>query len=606
MKGLSPIVYWLLLAVMLVSVACGGGDGGGGGGGGDKSTPGDTWTTRRFGPTGRPHGLAWNGTHLVAIGDETLASTDALIWDVVGPFSSRNDVAWDGHSFVAVGDGGIIDVSADGLHWKLVAASLTDSLQAVAGSGATWVAVGQHGTIRSSPDGITWTTRSSPATGTLSGVTWTGSQFIAVGAAGTVVASPDGTNWSSRTSPTSAPLSSVVASPSLIIATISPGSGSTTSILTSPDGVTWTPRADLGAFWRVIFAEDRFVAITSNGLATSPDGVTWTRGNPAPGGFEAIVYAGAGKYVAIGDDGTGLGVNAAFTSTDGLNWSTSAMGIRLMDIARAPTDGRLVAVGASNSSQTSIDGISWEYGASATGMPESDPFFDAVWSPPAGAFIGLVQDAANQYGYRSSDGKTWTKLTYAPCNGTLASSETILVNINGFPTSPCIATSPDGMTWTHQTAPAGQWLVKAYWTGSQFVAVGENGSIATSPDGVAWTARTSGVTVVLSGVAASPTTLIIVGDDATILSSSDGGASWVPQTSDITATQNRVMLNRVVWTGTEFFAVGGGGTVLRSSDGATWTAKPTPYKTNLNDIIWSPTDGRLTLVGDDGLTATSP
>ncbi|MCI0669434.1 MAG: IPT/TIG domain-containing protein [Myxococcaceae bacterium] len=561
------------------------------------STPGGVWTTRLFGPSGSPapRGLAWNGTRLVAVGAETQTSTDALVWKRGNPFSSRHDVAWDGRSFVAVGNAGIIDHSPDGLTWTLAAISGED-LHSLAGSGTTWVAVGENGAIRTSPDGLTWTTRSSPTTQTLNGVAWTGSQFIAVGNMGTVVTSSDGTSWTLQTPPTNGNLTSIAASPSLIAATTGAGSG---SILTSPDGVTWTPRASgLSALNRVIFAGDRFVAVGFYFSATSSDGMTWTKSGLIHGVLDGVVHAG-GQYVAIGINDNSVG--ATFTSPDGLSWSTRAVANDLVSIARAPTDGRMVAVGGSHSSQTSLDGITWEFGVSEQALEKNWPFLDVVWSPSVGAFISLVMIGANQSSYRSTDGKSWTLLADAPCYGALAASETMLVNIGTSLTGPCIATSPDGTAWTRRTVPAGQSLRKAFWTGSQFVAVGVSGAIATSPDGVTWTARTSGVTGVLRGVAAAPATLVIVGDSGTILSSSDGGGTWVPRTSGVSAS-----LKRVVWTGTEFFAVGSGGKVLHSSDGTTWTQKPTQYTTDLSDIVWSPTHGRLTLVGADGLTATSP
>src|SRR5574341_2002976 len=50
------------------------------------------------------------------------------------------------------------------------------------------------------------------------------------------------------------------------------------------------------------------------------------------------------------------------------------------------------------------------------------------------------------------------------------------------------ATSPDGITWTARTIPAGTYRSVA-WNGTVFAAVGDSVA-ATSPDGITWTART--------------------------------------------------------------------------------------------------------------------
>lgn len=92
-----------------------------------------------------------------------------------------------------------------------------------------------------------------------------------------------------------------------------------------------------------------------------------------------------------------------------------------------------------------------------------------------------------------------------------------------------------------------------------------------------------------------------MGEEGTILSSSDGGASWDHQPSGTTAS-----LARVTWTGREFYAVGGGATLLRSTNGITWAQITTPFDQRLGDALWLEDLGRLVLVGDGGLTATSP
>jgi photosystem II stability/assembly factor-like uncharacterized protein len=248
-----------------------------------------------------------------------------------------------------------------------------------------------------------------------------------------------------------------------------------------------------------------------------------------------------------------------------------------------------------------MDGIAWELGVSSNLLAENYPFLDVVWSPSAGGFVALVQVAANQYSYQSTDGRTWTQLHWTPCLGRLAASDALLINVGTSLTGPCLATSTDGVTWTNQTVPSGMSLRRAFWTGDQFVAVGASGGLATSPDGVAWTPRDTGLTTGLEAVAASGARLVAVGDSGKILTSDDRGATWTPQSSPAVYT-----LHQVRWTGSEFYAVGEGGTVLRSQDGAQWTRTPASFTESLNDFAWLADQNRLVLVGDDGLTLTSP
>jgi photosystem II stability/assembly factor-like uncharacterized protein len=567
---------------------------------------GAAWTTRLAGPFGTATGLAHTGARFVAVGsDGAQSSPDGLVWTLAGPFSRADDVAWDGALLVSVGGASWVNTSPDGLAWTLrFLPAGARSLNAVAHAPALWVAVGDGGYVASSPDGITWTGRTSGTPSDLRSVTWTGSRFVAVGADGAVVTSPDGLAWTLQPAPTTDSFTAVGSSPSLVVATTFPYSGSTIALLTSPDGATWTPVTPApGSFNRILYAGGRFVGGAFYSASTSPDGLAWTTRAGVPGILDAIVHTGAG-YLATGDDGQGA--PAAFSSSDGLAWSMRAAGHRLTALARRPSDGLLLTVG-SNTARTSADGgVTWALDWLSPDLGKNYPFLDVVWSTSATAFVALVQVAANQDAYTSADGRTWTRAGSVPCLGGLAVSPAgLLLATGGSSAGACVATSPDGVTWTTGTPPAGGRLDKAFWIGGQFLGVGATGALATSPDGATWTPRVSGVTGTLRGAAASPSTQVVVGDGGTILTSADGGATWTPRTSGTSST-----LRRVTWTGTEFLAVGSAGRLLRSPDGVAWTSQPTPYASptahDLNDVLFVPgAGGRLVLVGSDGLVATS-
>lgn len=573
------------------------------------SGPGSAWTTRLAGPRGRPSGLAFTGTRYATVGTSPgfQASTNGLVWTVTSQLSSAADVAWDGSLLVAVGNSFWVHTSPDGLTWTMrtLPAGSSSDLLAVARSAGAWVAVGEGGAAYSSADGVSWTSRGSGTTKDLRDVTWTGSRFLAVGSDGAVTTSPDGIGWTSQAAPTTDSFTAIAASQSLAVATTFPYAGSESALLTTPDGIDWTPRIPgISSFNDVLFAGGRFVGVGFYTSATSLDGIDWDTGGTVPGVPDAVVHTGT-AYAAAGTDRNGAG--AFFTSADGLEWSMRSADHALIGIARRPSDGLLVTVGSDVSRVSADGGANWSLQLLTANVFENYPFLDVAWSPSASEFVALVQVAANQDAYRSSDGTAWTRVGWVPCYGRLAASDTgLLVATGSSLLGNCIATSEnDGETWTTRTHPAGGRIDKPVWIGSQFVGVGTSGAIATSPDGVSWTARASGVTATLRGAAASPNALVVVGDGGTILSSADGGVSWTPRTSGTTFS-----LKRVAWTGGEFLAVGNTGRLLRSVDGVAWTTLPTPWTASpnaydLNDIAVLP-GGSLVAVGSGGLVATSP
>jgi hypothetical protein len=76
-----------------------------------------------------------------------------------------------------------------------------------------------------------------------------------------------------------------------------------------------------------------------------------------------------------------------------------------------------------------------------------------------------------------------------------------------------------GVDWSQQTSGTTNLLSGVAWAGTQFVAVGANGTMLTSPDGVTWSLQASGTASALSGVASSGTNVVMVGANGTIVTS---------------------------------------------------------------------------------------
>ena len=186
--------------------------------------------------------------------------------------------------------------------------------------------------------------------------------------------------------------------------------------------------------------------------------------------------------------------------------------------------------------------------------------------------------------------------------------------------------STTGTVWTGLgTAPAWE-LVQVRWTGSSFVALGDEGRLATSADGLSWTLRVDvgGIpSTTLSDLAWNGSTYVAVGFNATESSGAYGYPLIIVSPDLVTWTGVNPPaggsaweeLSGIVWTGTRFVAVGqtqtGGGVgkiVFVSNDGLSWTRLSGPgggsvawsgrelvavggYFTGGPSVVWRSADG---------------
>ena len=323
---------------------------------------GITWIERSNPKNYDLNGIAWSGNVFCAVGDAmvTMAWTERVNATNV----ALHDVAWSGNLFVAVGavsGDAYILTSPDGTTWTERGNARDEALYGVAWSSqlALFCAVGAQGTpalvdvyahIATSPDGITWTNQATAYPinrsngGALYSVAWNGSVFCAVGGAtdgaptsyALIATSPDGTTWTEHMdSPAKPYIRDIVWSVSagLFVAVgdsaYQDGAslpGTQAYIATSPDGVTWTERANPKAIGlnSVTYGNGIFVAVgdadgTDAYLLTSTNGVTWTeRANPKNFGLNAVIWTGK-QFLACGTaDGTDAYV---ITSLDGITWA---------------------------------------------------------------------------------------------------------------------------------------------------------------------------------------------------------------------------------------------------------------------------------------------
>jgi hypothetical protein len=313
-------------------------------------------------------------------------------WHWRNPLPQGNHLsamAYGNGAFVAVGDSGTTLTSPDGATWTARSSGTTNGLLGIAYGNGAFVAIGDSGVILSSPDGATWTQRSFSNDYGLASVAYGNGIFVAVGESGsigpgptggklfgTILTSPDGITWTARSLGTATyPLCGIAYGNGIFIAVGNPppavfnplsseqavtSSGLDAIILTSSDGITWTPQSSAGASFlsEVAYGNGIFVAV-GNTILTSPHGITWTpQSSGSDNSLSGITY-GNGIFVAGGDLG------AILTSPNGVTWITRSSGITDNLSGVAYGDGILVAVGGSNiigpfgSILTSLDGETW-------------------------------------------------------------------------------------------------------------------------------------------------------------------------------------------------------------------------------------------------------
>lgn len=241
-------------------------------------------------------------------------------------------------------------------------------LKRVRWSGSLLITVGETGSIFTSMDATTWTGQASGTSSMLNDVCWTGSQFITVGN-NSILTSGNASAWTARAIP-----------PVVINPILNGVAASSTRIV-------------------AVGSQRDSIASTYSGLIlTSTDGATWTA---VPGTFQAslnaVIWAG-GQFVAVGNTlGLPNSEAVAYTSPDGLTWSSHSITSLLTTLYDISWNGsRYVAVGYAGA-VTSLDGISWQ----PTGLGVVGPNYAISWSGQRFMTCGTV------YCQASTDGIQW-------------------------------------------------------------------------------------------------------------------------------------------------------------------------------------------------------
>ncbi len=301
---------------------------------------------------------------------------------------------------------------------------------------------------------------------------------------------PMGTTWTKQESGTKSGLVSVTGNKGLIVVV-----GNNGTILTSADGVSWTQRpTGLNiCLNRVIWTGSKFVAVGDSGvILTSTDGIAWAvKNGPAAYHLESVVWNGK-LLVATG----GCMINSGLTS---------------------------------NTVLTSPDGEIWTSQSGGTGI-----WYTVAWSGfafVAGGYdfnFSTVSDNSSYSLYVSVDGKDWASLgkgvdLYTSFNAIIFHNGKFIGVGGSRRTGDPFASlyySANVENWNTIWSPIDSTLNSIAWSGTNYVAVGDGGTIITADTSLDdWTERASGVDVDLYEVACAGTRMVAVGYGGTILMS---------------------------------------------------------------------------------------
>lgn len=254
--------------------------------------------------------------------------------------------------------------------------------------------------------------------------------------------------------------------------------------------------------WGVCHGGGQFVAVGKGGtILTSPDGRQWTpRASGTRQWLTSVTYGGS-RYIAVGDGGLVL------VSPDAVSWSPRPSGVAARLNAVHHAWGRFVAVGERGAILRSDTGDVWH--EVAAGRREALPWLRGLTLTSAGFFTtGQDGYTLRWVGNMWSSTQAEVKYGVEGLEGVAGGHDMVVaVGARG---AIWRWAEPDGSA-AAINSPVTTELAAVIFANNRFVAVGGGGMVLLSEQGAAWTPRPTPTTQSLRAIAASPTAFVAVG-----------------------------------------------------------------------------------------------
>jgi hypothetical protein len=459
---------------------------------------------------GNPGGL----DTFVAVGEAGFVATshDGTHWQAQSSLTSAdlNRVCWFSGQFWALGDSGVAFTSSAGTQWQAVSSGATNTLNAFAGIDSMRLLAGDS-EVRFKSGRNAWSNELDP-TKPYPPPTWT---YLSASTTTNVPASTNNTDVSSAF---------LLCGRTGMMAEGLISTNSSTNAWFVPSNSVWNWLWDVKHFPNLYLAVGDIATILS-----SPDGLAWTPELPPDSATNSIFLGVGGNTnmaVAVGSAGTIITSANSFksvvttnadgslstnqVSTLGIFWQGVQPPLTTQDLQGVTVFGNTFVVsGGSGIILTSPDGAAW----TAHSTPTSN-FLSSLEAFPG----GLVAVGKAGTILTSPTGSTWALHSLQTTNWIYRvrylNGKLIAVGQNGM-----ILTSADGVSWTFQNSGTAAWLNDVQYLSNTYFAVGNQGTVLTSPDALNWTPRGIITGKSIFGAANDGAMLVVVGIEGIILRS---------------------------------------------------------------------------------------
>jgi hypothetical protein len=467
-----------------------------------------------------------------------------------------------------------------------------NDLNRIAFGNGRYVATGEGGSIVMSSNALQWTALALGNSYAVQGLAFGNGVFLAVVRTeeyqNFLLRSEDGVHWTAHLLP----------APNVADVTFANGAFHVLGRLreryyrfTSHSGLHWE-RVFISTDWTsaVVFGND--VWVTDGDIAYSEDGRHFNETSVPR--FAADVEFANGLFVAVGE------LEEIWTSNDGRRWlpRNSGVAVRLRGVAFGA--GKWIAVGDDGTITTSTDnGATWTPGSLGTAKNLKAVLHDGTQWIITGN-DGLIRT--------STDGVTWTDRRGGRVRDLYAVVHTnglyVAAGYNG-----TILTSTNATAWSFRQTPTSKNLHGLTYGAGQYVAVGRDGTIITSGNGIHWGLAPAPTTNYIERVLYAEGRFFAVGENATILSSSNA-FDWELHHAPVNPVTD---IESIAHGNGIFVAVGGyfpntaRAVTLWSTNGRDWNGQELPAPSVADSRLRAVTfgDGTFVAVGNDGLALWS-